>query len=1119
MIKLHYNFYFRMVFMLKFVIGESRSGKTQYCIKKAAEYEKSIIIVPEQVSSREERVLLSKLGVFGLGSVEVLSFGQMARRALSLSDNAALRHIDKAGKVMILQKIITEGSEFSLLKGNEEEKAVCLMEIIGEFKRYNITAEDVDNILKGIDEKALSMKMEEISAAYKKFEENIKDKFINDDDNLVRFALSGYGREKYKGYNVFIDSFSSFTQSEIMCIEMFLSCAKSVTVTFCMDFKKREEIQFSSCYRTYLKLLKLAKELEIQAETPVLLERKAAAKEDLEYLKNNFFTPGAAPFENEAENIEFFMGKDMLSEIEFVAGKIRNVVMYGDVLYKDIAVLCTEEEKYCEYIKTIFSKYEIKIFPDIKTNLANHPVAAFIKGALDVISKGGTYGNIFRCVKYGFFDISDKECDILENFALESGARGTVWNDAEKWEEFVTKFYKEHHENEEEKACFIIESGKKIIEPLALLRKEMSESMLVSQKCRALYNFITGQNLPQKLLDYVRYFESMGDTYTAIEYKSVYDKIIDVLDEACSAIGDDKISNKKFADILSAGISQFEIGKIPALLDGVQCGRFESVKETAAKIVFVLGANEGVFPVSINRTGFLNDFDRQRLMEKNLLLGNDAAGKAVEGEYLLYRLFTSAEKLYICHSASSIEGTALREAWSLTKIKELMPKAIRSDDMIEKDPFMLLSAPYAAFENLVMNMAKGEMLSGEYSEAYRWFKNNPPWDRRLEKAEKMLFAKNKTVPLSGEVLKKIYGDELITAVTRLEKFSACPFSYYMRYVLSAKERKVFKFEAKDAGVFLHSIAEVFSERLESRGKSWADVTEEYVKDEVREILISEGGFKSIVRISGKRGERMFLRLCRVAEFAIMAVAEHIKRGKFEPMGYELKFSENGKIKPLLINMPDGRKIKLTGAIDRLDMLEKPNGKYFRIIDYKTGNRDFDLGEVYHGITLQLAVYMCAAKEATGASPAGMLYFKFKNPDINEDPFLNDETIKAEKMKKISLTGLVISDEEVLSDMDVTEKFDFLPVKKKKDGTFSGSLASAENFEDLRKYVIKTVTELGKEIFSGKTDILPYKFKDSEPCTYCEFKDACNFDGALGCSHRSIMTPQKDEIWQSIKDAL
>jgi len=1105
--------------MLRFITGEKGSGKTEYCIKDAAHCgNASLLIVPEQFSHNAEMDIVKKMGVFGLGSMEVLSFGQLARRVMATSENAAMRHIDNAGKVMLIYKIL-KGDNFVLLSGNEEEKAVCLMEIIGEFKRYCVTADDLEGICEKFEDGILKSKLQEIIRVYKKFEEKVKDKFINTDDNLERLAMSEYARKKYSGYNIYIDSFTSFTKAEVACIEMFMEICESVNITMCMDAENKRGIHFTTCISTVEQLKNAAKKKGIAVCEDVALKGSATIKSDLKYLSREYFNPGATSYEGDADSMEMFMGKNLISEIEFTAANIRRMVKEKGYYYRDFAVLCSDADLYSEYIKTIFEKYDIKVFPDVKTNVANHPVASFIISALDIICRGYTYQNMFRCIKYDFFDIEDEQCDILENFALESGALGSMWSDCEKWTEYVYDFFKKNYNESEEvndRADRVTKAGIKIIAPIARFRKNLSSSGEVREKCKALYSFLEDVGVKEKLLKAAEYFESISDNYSAIEYKSVYNKVMDVLEEMCDALGDEKLSNENFAAILKTGIGQFEIGKIPAVKDGVICGSIQMAKELDVPVVFVLGMNDGVFPSPVNKSGFLNDNDRQRLESEDIKLAPESKVSAIENEYLIYRIITSAkDKIFFCYSMANPEGSGLREAWAIKKIKNIMPKIKMTDNIMKNDPYVELAAPKAAFEKMMLSLSGSKRDREEYKAAYKWFKENEVWAERTDKAVKMLKYRNTATPVDREDTDKIYGDEMITAVSRLEKFSACPFSHFMRYVLKAQPRKEYKFQPKDAGTFLHGIIERFSQRLEESGRAWNDVNEEYIKREIEQILLDDNGvMKRGLSVADARGERAFVRLCKTAEFAIGVMAEHINRGKFQPMGYEIKFSDNGKIKPVTIELPYGKKVKLTGIIDRMDALDTENGTYFRIIDYKTGNKKFDLGEMYNGISLQLAVYMCAASE-NGGKPGGMLYFRLADPAMDADPFLEDEQIKEERRGKVKLSGLLVDSEEVLNSMDVSGKFDFLPARKLKSGRFSGDIASEVNFRELQKFVKKKVASLAAEIYSGKNSIAPYKIGDSCACDFCDFSDACKFDKALGCEYRTLMSESKEEIWQKI----
>ncbi|EPZ55830.1 PD-(D/E)XK nuclease superfamily protein [[Clostridium] sordellii ATCC 9714] len=85
-------------------------------------------------------------------------------------------------------------------------------------------------------------------------------------------------------------------------------------------------------------------------------------------------------------------------------------------------------------------------------------------------------------------------------------------------------------------------------------------------------------------------------------------------------------------------------------------------------------------------------------------------------------------------------------------------------------------------------------------------------------------------------------------------------------------------------------------------------------------------------------------------------------------------------------MDNGEEINLIGQIDRVDTLEEESQKYIRIVDYKSGNKDISLTDVYHGLQLQLLVYLDAILESSkhnggDINPAAILYFKIDDPII------------------------------------------------------------------------------------------------------------------------------------------
>ena len=82
----------------------------------------------------------------------------------------------------------------------------------------------------------------------------------------------------------------------------------------------------------------------------------------------------------------------------------------------------------------------------------------------------------------------------------------------------------------------------------------------------------------------------------------------------------------------------------------------------------------------------------------------------------------------------------------------------------------------------------------------------------------------------------------------------------------------------------------------------------------------------------------------------MGVTRQMEKGDFEPSGYEMNFG--------------------SGKIDRIDTCEDEDMVYVKVTDYKTGMKSFDIVALYHGLQMQLPVYLNAALELEERRDAG-----------------------------------------------------------------------------------------------------------------------------------------------------
>ena len=163
---------------------------------------------------------------------------------------------------------------------------------------------------------------------------------------------------------------------------------------------------------------------------------------------------------------------------------------------------------------------------------------------------------------------------------------------------------------------------------------------------------------------------------------------------------------------------------------------------------------------------------------------------------------------------------------------------------------------------------------------------------------------------------------------------------------------------------MHAVIERFSRMVETGEVTWRSFDREWCRKQVSKIvddMLEKMQGRGIAASS--RYTALTARLKRVVARTVWLIAEHIRRSSFDPIDYEVGFGDREKYPPIIIELDSGKKIKLSGRIDRIDALETQGGTYLSIIDYKSGTKDFRLSDLYYGLQIQLITYMDAIWES------------------------------------------------------------------------------------------------------------------------------------------------------------
>ncbi|WP_125151978.1 helicase-exonuclease AddAB subunit AddB [Clostridium rectalis] len=1147
---------------LRFIYGRSGSGKSYYClqdIKRRMErgYKNSLILlVPEQFSFQSEKNLLHHVGEEAISRAEVLSFKRMAYKVFNEVGGITHKHMNDSGKSMLLYRIMEEcRNEFKIYsKASKRDGFITtISDIITEFKRYNITPEILQSSSKSVEEVNLKGKLEDISLIYSQFEKSLHEKYIDSDDDLTILKDKIDKSHLFDDAEIWIDEFFDFTPQEYSILEKLFLKAKRVNITLNTDGlnngSKFDNIDlFAPIKSTEEKILKIVEKNNIKYDRPIALQCSPCYRfkhsTELSHMEKNLFSFPYKIYKGNTKDICIFKALNKYTEIENTAKDILEMVRERQMRFKDIAVITGDLNGYESLVKAVFSEYNIPYFIDKKIEINSNPLIVFILSSVEILVKNWSYESVFRYLKTGLTNISREEIDIIENYVLENGIRGNKWDEDNIWQyKLKYSFNNEEELSDEEKdrLSYINDIKNRIVIPLNQFHEEIKNTNTIKNMCRALYSFLNKVNIQEKIQVWINDFIKKDRLDKVSEYNQIWNIIVDILDQMVEVIGNEKLDSEVFGNILKSGFSEYELGLIPPSIDQVLVSSIDRLRSHDILGLYIIGANDGIFPGAINDEGILTDMERDILRLKGVEIAKDTKSKAFEDQFLTYITLTIMQKyLHISYPIADYEGKSMRPSIMVSRIKKIFPNICEKSNLInrntQEEELMNVTAPLATFNELVSNLrrtADGEVdISPIWLQVYNWYMRKDNWREKLNTILKGFYYNNEAEVIDTKKIRNLYGKQMNVSVSRLEKYAQCPFAFFVKYGLKAKERKVYKLSSPDIGSFMHEVIEKFSKGLRDKNISWQEVDkglcETIVCNIVDEKVINTPG---TILNSSQRYKHMTDGIKRVLTRAIFIISKQINRGEFKPSSYELSFGFNGDFPSISVKLHSGEIVNLIGKVDRLDQFKDDKGIYIRIIDYKSSNKELKLSDVYYGLQIQLLVYLDALlteiqeKYDVLALPAGMLYFKIDDPIIQTKDEISRDEVEKKLLKELKMKGLLLEDIDVIKAMDREIKgfSDIIPVRINKDETFSknSSIVTLEQFNILRKYVRFTISNLCEEMLEGNIGIKPYKKKDNTvPCKFCEYSTICQFDTSIsGNSYRTISEKSDEEVWAIMKKAV
>ena len=1140
---------------LQFILGGSGTGKSTCLYDKVIERSLAepdadiILLVPEQYTMLTQRHLAGQHPRHSVLNVDVLSFERLAYRIFEETGTSVGEILDDTGKSMILRRILAQhGGELHAFGGNVKKRGFAdqVKSMLSELLQYGVDPALLREKSAAVQaDGRLFAKLRDIGLIYTLFLDFIGEHYMTTEQVLDKLC-SVIGRsERIKRAVIYMDNFTGFTPIQLKVMEKILTLSPEVVMTLCADVRDlsfspdhpdKDELFFIT-KETMYKLEEICRRSRIARKKDICLENtgnaRFAGKPELAALESNLFRPRFTPFHEQPEAISLYAAANPGMEMRAAAAHIHQLVSKGGLRYSDIAVIASDMETYRSSAEYWFSVYKIPCFFDARRPVSSGMAAQWLRSLLEMISRGFGPDQVFRFLRSGLSNLEREETDILENYVLAAGIRG--------WKRWNTVWTGGRRGISEEELARLNEIREKFITPLQELAglggdKEQSFGDLV----KALYRYMELTDVEGRIAQWQAYFASVGDLSREKEYDQIYDMLIDLLEKIYDILGGEKGTIREFADICEAGLRQVRLGIIPPALDQVTFGDTMRTRLDDVKVLFFAGLVDSLVPRVEVQAGMITDHDREELAGKGLTLAPTAREQMCTQRFYLYAAMTKPSKrLILSRSLRDASGDTLLPASMLAHVKSIFRELTETFFLSDSD-FLQYPDVHQAFRYLTPGYRKAA--AGEEPDSYwhairAWFENKPEEAGKLEELERAAFCRYTGEKLSDAAVRAVYGGTLSGGVTMLEQYARCAYAHFLSYGLNLQEREVYEVSAPDIGTIFHRAIELFSRRVSAGGAGWREITDE-TRDQMADQCVQEAvsDYRGGIMKDTSRAEYITEKITKMTRRTVWVLQQQILKGDFEPVGYEIRFSDQFDDAEMKLET-DGGVVSLRGKVDRLDVLEEEGKKYLRIIDYKTGSTEFDLDSIVNGVQLQLVVYMNAVcgQEAGKDSkcsviPAGIFYYNIDDPVIEAESFTEcgkeeepSEEVRIAIMNELALDGMTIGDEDVVRRMDHNpqEAPDVLRLKYNKDGELQDNkhIAASDDYDLLSRYVREKTKEIGSDIFSGKIPVSPYRDKKGTACRYCPYAAVCGFDEGISGYHvrRGKAFKDKGEIWRYLAE--
>ncbi|MCD7827509.1 MAG: PD-(D/E)XK nuclease family protein [Clostridiales bacterium] len=1101
--------------MLKLILGRAASGKTTYLRSLLAEKtmtgKKCCLIVPEQFSFESERAVIELLGAKKSNEIQILSFSSLAKKVLNEYAPIRKPSVSNAVKAVIMSIAMESvGSEPEIFRGcTKNGKMVSeLLKMSDELIQWGVSGSELTAAAEKSGNEILIKKANELSLASSMYESLLQSRF-SDDRYMINAAADIIAERKlFENSLVFFDEFTGFTPQENLIVAEILKQADEVYVTQCAEGITETTDgtgPFAYAVSNIRKLIGLCNKYGVKIAEPVVMNAEGHWHSPaIAAVERGIYVPVPEIYKEKTADVVTAAAKNPYEECLFVAMTAKKLVREKNLRYRDIVVV-SRDSSYRKYLPFAFKKYDIPVFEDTRHSLSDELIVRYALSALSLAAEGFKTDTVMRMIKTYLFGMSPEDIAALENYVLLWQIDYSGWQS--EWEMHPDGYGKETSDEDKEKQKYLNSLRETVVSSINEFRDDLKDKDGFGCT-KAVYDFLIKTAADKNLLAIAKSVEKP----LAAECERSWNEFMNTLSLLADTIGTAKISPARYSELFKIMVSTSDMGDIPSGLDEITIGDADRIRVADKKVLFVVGANEGVFPADTSPSFVLTENERRLLKNQGLELGDNSTLRMQKERLRVYSVLSiPSDMLFVCYSLGNFQGMQMSPSEIVGMINKIVPGAEKIEISLLPPDYSVESAR-SAFEGAASHFSDNSVFS---SSVKKCLADNAAFEDKLKSVERLC----KNEPFEFKDTGKsteLFGRNMYISPSRVENYYKCPFQYFCKYGVYAKPIRVASFDSSQNGLAVHFVLEKIFASYGSDGiaafseDEMKKITEKFTLEYINTHM---GGINSLtkrVQYSMKR--------CQGNIFEILRnLAMEFRSGKFKTRDVELQISSSGQVPPYMIDIGDGGSVYLSGIVDRVDTMETDK-TYLRVVDYKTGAKEFKLEDIMSGLNIQMLVYLVClfenGKERYGdVAPAGVLYVPAKGGKNTLPRNADGKAVEDERIKQRRMNGIVLADEDVIRGMEESGGGLIINARISDKGVITGSTFDIHQFALLHKKIDDIAADMALSLHKGKIDALPITGGNySRTCQYCDYKAVCCHEENDG--YRSVF---KGDVWEALEE--